>query len=533
MENFARLINTLDQTNKTNAKVDALENYFRIANEPDRVWALALLSGRRPKKQVSSTQLRVWAGEVAQLPAWLFEESYHIVGDLAETIALLLPKNTTGTTWTLSEWMQKIKLLGISTDEERAVIIKNAWSGLSNYECFVFNKLITGSFRIGVSQQLVMKALSHLLSTDANSIAHRLMGSWDPETITFHDLLVSENKGDDYSRPYPFFLAHPVEEPTENLGAPDAWQAEWKWDGIRGQLIKRDSSLFVWSRGEELVTEKFPEFMILNQLLPDGTVIDGEILTFRDGQALPFNLLQTRIGRKNVSPKVLKDAPVVLLAYDLLEEAGVDIRTVPMEERRRKLEVLIENVNCPVLVLSDVIQFDSWEALAGIRNQSRSNNTEGIMLKKKDSEYGTGRKRGNWWKWKIDALTIDAVLIYAQRGHGRRANMYTDYTFAVWDKDVLVPFTKAYSGLTDAELNEVDNFVKKHTLDKFGPVRSVTPQLVFEIAFEGINPSSRHKCGVALRFARIFRWRRDKNIDEANTLDNLKELLKLYGGKQE
>lgn len=530
MKSFARLIQTLDQTTKTNAKVAALESYFRSALEEDRIWALALLSGRTGKRQVASKLLRTWAGEEAALPAWLFEESYHIVGDLAETIALLLHEKPVEDSESLCVWMQKIKTLSTLSEVDKKAVVVNAWSNFDTNECFVFNKLITGNFRIGVSQQLVMKALASILETDTNAIAHRLMGNWNPETTTFQELLLSENQGDDHSRPYPFFLAHPVEDVLQ-LGSPENWQAEWKWDGIRGQIVKRDNSIFIWSRGEELVTDKFPELAALQAALPDGTVLDGEILSYEKGRVLPFNVLQTRIGRKLLSPKILSTAPVVIIAYDLLEYKGDDIRQKSLLQRRALLEKVVAEINSPVLMISTLLEFSSWEELAAIRDQSRANYTEGIMLKEKTAAYGTGRKRGPWWKWKIDALTIDAVLLYAQRGHGRRANMYTDYTFAVWDKEVLVPFTKAYSGLTDKELNEVDHFIKKNTLDKFGPVRSVVPELVFEIAFEGINASQRHKCGVALRFPRIFRWRRDKKKEEANTLDNLKELLALYGNK--
>jgi DNA ligase-1 len=530
MKIFARLIQTLDQTTKTNVKVAALETYFRQASDEDRIWALALLSGRAGKRQVSSKLLRTWAGEAASLPPWLFEESYHVVGDLAETIALLLHEKPAEASDTLNVWMQKIKSFGSMTDIEMKDEVLNAWKSFDMNECFVFNKLITGNFRIGVSQQLVIKALASLLETDANAIAHRLMGNWNPETVTFQELLLSENQGDGHSRPYPFFLAHPVED-VGLLGDPEKWQAEWKWDGIRGQIVKRNNSIFIWSRGEELVTDKFPEVADLQSLLPEGTVLDGELLSYQNGQVLPFNVLQTRIGRKNISAKILQTAPVVLLAYDVLEYNGEDIRNTPLWARRKIVEKLVMEINSPVLLTSSLLEFSSWEQLAEIRTHSRANYTEGIMLKEKESVYGTGRKRGPWWKWKIDPLTIDAVLLYAQRGHGRRANMYTDYTFAVWDQEVLVPFAKAYSGLTDKELGEIDHFIKKNTLDKFGPVRSVVPELVFEIAFEGINASQRHKCGVALRFPRIYKWRRDKKKEEANTLENLKELLELYGNK--
>lgn len=533
MRDFASLIIDIDQTNKTNAKVEALEKYFSAAPDEDKLWAIALLSGRRPKSTVISTRVREWANEVANVPVWLFEECWSVVGDMSETIALLLPDNPSGVEHSLRWWMLEIIAMGDKTDEEKKEFITGAWSQLSYFERFVFNKLVGGSWRIGVSQKLVIKALASVLDTDANKIAHRLMGNWTPENTTFSELLEA-SAADDISRPYPFYLAHALDVEPHELGAPGEWQAEWKWDGIRGQVIKRGGEMFVWSRGEDLVTDKFPEFVVLKNTLPEGTVIDGEILPFANEQPLPFSVLQTRIGRKNITPKILKDAPVAFIAYDLLEWEGKDTRDLPMKERRVMLEKLVERVSAPnVLRLSPVVDFNEWQELVKQRSRSREFLSEGLMLKKLDSPYETGRKRGSWWKWKVDPLTIDAVLIYAQRGHGRRANLYTDYTFAVWDdNNVLVPFTKAYSGLTDQEIREVDTFIKKNTLEKFGPVRSVTPELVFEIAFEGIAASSRHKSGIALRFPRILRWRKDKPPKEADTLATLREILKQYGAGQ-
>ena len=529
MKNFASLIIDLDQTNKTNAKIEALERYFHSAPDEDKLWAIALLSGRRPRSTVNSSKVREWANEAAGIPEWLFHESWSVVGDMSETIALLLPDNPAGVEHSLRWWMLEIIAMGEKTDEEKKRFITGSWSQLSYFERFVFNKLIGGSWRIGVSQKIVIKALANVLSMDANKIAHRLMGNWTPENITFTELL-QESDSDDISRPYPFYLAYALDTGPHVLGDPHEWQAEWKWDGIRGQMIKRGGELFVWSRGEDLVTDKFPEFHLLKGMLPEGTVIDGEILPFRNGMPLPFNVLQTRIGRKNITPKILKDAPIVFVSYDMLEWEGRDVRELPLQERRKMLENLVQAVNKPVLRLSPVVEFSDWDQLVEERKRSRELLSEGIMLKKLDSQYETGRKRGNWWKWKVDPLTIDAVLIYAARGSGRRANLYTDYTFAVWDdKGVLIPFTKAYSGLTDQEIREVDTFIKKNTLEKFGPVRSVTPELVFEIAFEGIAASSRHKSGIALRFPRILRWRKDKPPKEADTIETLREILKQYG----
>lgn len=529
MRLFSQLFEQLDRTTKTSVRIDALVRYFEKAAPEDKLWAVALFSGRRPKRPANTTRLREWSAALADIPQWLFDESYHVVGDLSETISLVVPQTATGTEKPLAEWMRWLNDLREKPEEEQKLQLQNAWSSLARHELFVFNKLMAGSFRIGVSQKMMVKALARHLDKDENSIAHRLTGQWDPFHVTWDELLLEESRKDDDSRPYPFFLAYALEENPEKLGSPEDWQAEWKWDGIRGQIIVRNDQLFVWTRGEELVTEKYPEYHPLALLLPNGTVIDGEILAYRDHHPLHFSVLQTRIGRKALSRKLLEKAPVVLMAYDLLEWNGQDLRDKPLRERRQLLENLVAKTNYEHFILSPEVNFHTWEELAAKREGAREKGSEGIMLKRKSSGYQTGRKRGDWWKWKIDPLTVDAVLIYAMRGHGRRANLYTDYTFAVWNEGELVPFAKAYSGLTDAEFHSVDAFVKRNTVERFGPVRSVKPELVFELAFEGIAASARHKSGVALRFPRMKRWRKDKPIEEANTLQDLLLLLKVYG----
>lgn len=529
---FSELVLRIGGSTKTTEKLDALVQYFYGAGDKDKVWMIAIFSGRRPKRVVNTTQLATWAVELSDLPFWLFEESYHTVGDLAETIALLLPESRQLPEHAepLHYYIEQLKNLEKQSEEARKFFILESWQEMSFAERFVFNKLITGGFRIGVSQKLMVNALAKTVKAEPSVIAHRISGNWDPSTISFSDLLSEEAQATDWSKPYPFYLAYAIEEPElEKLGEPSEWQAEWKWDGIRGQLIKRNGELFVWSRGEELMTEKFPEYGALAGLLPDGVVLDGEIIPSQDGHPLPFALLQTRIGRKNVTKKQLLEAPISFFAYDLLEFEGEDWRGRPLSERREKLEQLVRGVNHPILLLSDIVPFTSWPELAELRKGSRDQGAEGFMLKRRASTYQVGRKRGDWWKWKIDPLTIDAVMIYAQKGAGRRSNLYTDYTFAVRDGEKLIPFTKAYSGLTDKEFAQVDAFVKKNSLEKFGPVRTVKPELVFEIAFEGIAASNRHKSGVALRFPRISRWRHDKKADEINTLEELKQLLELYG----
>ncbi len=530
MKNFAELFRRLDRTTKINTKVDALADYFLQVDDADKLWTVALLSHRRPRRTVNSKLLRAWASELSGVDTWILEESYHVVGDLAETIALVLPPPENDYDHTLSYWIDYIQRFSTYDEGGKKEAVQEAWRGLDNTERYLFNKLITGSFRVGVSQKLMTRALSRATGIEETNLAHRLMGNWTPDDTTFDDLIHSESATDDISRPYPFYLAYQLEQAAEELGSPAEWQAEHKWDGIRGQLIVRDGEVFIWSRGEELVNDKYPEYHRLAGDLPDGTVIDGEILPYRDGRPLGFNVLQTRIGRKTVSKKLLKDAPVVLMCYDLLEYAGNDIRKKPMSERRDLLEHLLrEHETGGILQLSPVFDFAHWDELAAERETAREKFSEGIMLKRRNSEYKQGRKKGDWWKWKVDPLTIDAVMMYAQRGHGRRANLYTDFTFGVWDGEQLVPFTKAYSGLTDKEFNQITSWVRRNTLEKFGPVRSVKAQQVFEIGFEGIRKSPRHKSGVALRFPRMLRWRQDKPVEEANTRADLEALLELYG----
>jgi len=532
MKRFAALFNAIDQSTKTTVKVAALADYFSAAPDDDRLWTIALFSGRRPKRAVTTTKLREWAAERAGIPLWLFEESYSIVGDLAETITLVLPPNPTQDDQSLAEWIAALREIYTQDEEARKAFVLDAWATLGGTERFIFNKLITGGFRVGVSQKLMTRALSRATGKPEPELAHRLMGNWHPDDTTWHGLVEAEDASADASRPYPFYLAYGLEAEPQELGNPQDWRAEWKWDGIRGQLILRDGAYFVWSRGEELMTDRFPELARALDFMPDGTVLDGELLVWPDGQRSPssFNALQARIGRKTVPKKLLAEAPVVLHAYDLLEWQGQDIRSRPFAERRALLEQACAALpdDAPIR-LSPQLTFPTWDALADQRATAREAQAEGVMLKRADSPYLAGRKKGDWWKWKLDPLTIDAVMIYAQSGSGRRANLFTDFTFAVWNGNDLVPFTKAYSGLTDAEFRQITAWVRKNTLERFGPVRKVSPHHVFEIAFEGIQRSTRHKSGVALRFPRMLRWRQDKPLQEANTLADLEEMLRIYG----
>lgn len=526
MKRFARLFAALDATTSINARVAALADYFREAPEPDRIWTIALLSGRRPKRSVNATELRTWAAEAAGLPLWLFEEAYAVAGDLAETIALVLPPARTASDDSLTDWILRIRALTGRDALTRKAEILAAWDRLDTDERFLFNKLITGGFRIGVSQTLMTRALAQATGIAEADLAHRLMGDWSPESATFAGLVLTAHAGASESRPYPFYLAYALEGLPDTLGDPADWLAEYKWDGIRGQLILRGGKHYLWSRGEELITDRFPELARLTDFLPQGIVIDGEVLAHAGGRPLPFAALQKRIGRKTVPKALLTEAPVVLMAYDLLEEGDVDLRDTPLQQRRMRLQSLVAASpgDAPVL-LSPEVPFAGWEHLATLRAGSREIGAEGLMLKRRASAYLTGRRKGDWWKWKMNPMTVDAVMVYAQAGHGRRANLYTDFTFAVRDGNQLVPFTKAYSGLTDEEFTQITAWVRKNTLERFGPVRRVTPELVFEIAFEGIQESPRHKSGIALRFPRMLRWRQDKPVSEIDTIDALRALL--------
>ena len=529
MKAFAELYTALDETTKTNEKVAALRHYLAAAAPADAAWAVAFLLGRRPKRLIASRDLAQWATDEAGVPGWLFEECYHAVGDFAETMALLLPPARTSTGLPLHYWVEE-RLLALrgAGDEERRASMLGAWREMDEPQRFAWNKLITGEFRVGVSQNLVVRAIADLSGVDGKTIAHRLMGDWQPGADFWTELVAPERGeaagGADVSRPYPFALAYPLGGDVDTLGSPLEWQAEWKWDGIRAQLIRRAHRTFLWSRGEELITPRFPELEVLGALLPEGTVIDGEVLPWKDGAPLPFAQMQRRIGRKVLGRKILAEVPVVLLAFDLLEHGGSDVREKPLEWRRAQLEALAPPA--APLVLSPVVRAGSWEELKRLRQESRQRKVEGFMLKRIGSPYGVGRRRGDWWKWKIEPFSVDCVLFYAQPGLGRRASLFTDYTFGVWDQGELVPFAKAYSGLSDEEIRRVDAFVRRHTIEKFGPVHRVQPELVFELAFEAIQRSPRHRSGIAVRFPRMARWRHDKKPEEADSLDTIRALLK-------
>jgi DNA ligase-1 len=527
MQRFTRLYLEIEQTTRTAEKVAALEKYFAAAPAPDAAWALFFLSGRKLKRLVSSGLLRTWVSEEAGIPAWLFEESYDAAGDFAETLALLLPDPTASTAAPLHQLIEERLLpLPALPDEAKRELTLRTWREMDRQQRLVWNKLITGEFRVGVARTLVERALAQAAGVPPEVMAHRLMGPWEPTAEDYQKLLAGEAAVSGPGQPYPFFLASPLNEPPASLGPVELWQAEWKWDGVRAQLIRRQGEVLLWSRGGELITGQFPEVQRSGEALPNGTVLDGEILAWQEDHPLPFARLQTRLGRKDVQAHLWDDVRAVFMAFDLLECEGEDWRERPLSERRSRLAALVESAGAqPALRISPVLQASSWEEMAALHSQARSRLVEGLMLKRLSSAYGVGRQRGDWWKWKVDPYRIDAVLIYAETGHGRRASLFTDYTFGVWDKGELTPVAKAYSGLSDEEILEVDAFIRRHTIDRIGPVRVVTPKLVFELAFERIQPSTRHKSGLAVRFPRIARWRRDKGPEEADTLESLRSLL--------
>ncbi|MCX7889925.1 MAG: ATP-dependent DNA ligase [Rhodobacteraceae bacterium] len=526
MQRFAALLAALDATTSVAARVAALAAYLREAPAEDRLWTVALLSGRRPKRTVTAGELRLWAAERAGLPDWLFAEAHAVTGDLAETIALVLPEPQGRDGAGLAVWIGRIRALAGRPAAARKEAILAAWDRLGGEERFLFNKLITGGFRMGVSRRLVTRALAAATGLPEALVQERLMGDWDPAQTDLAGLLSAGDGSAPPGRPYPFCLAPPLDIPPARLGDPADWLAEWKWDGIRGQLVRRGGTHHLWSRGEDLITDRFPDLAPLARALPAGTVIDGEILAWGGQAPLPFAALQKRIGARRVSGALLAAAPAVLMGYDLLEWQGRDIRARPLAERRALLDGLVADLPPGLpLRLSPAAGFAAWDELAALRGQARGRGAEGLMLKRRASPYGAGRRRGDWWKWKLDPMTVDAVMIYAQAGHGRRAGLFTDYTFALREGDGLVPFARAYSGLTDGEFAEITDWVRRNTLDRWGPVRAVPPVQVFEIAFEGIAPSRRHRSGIAVRFPRILRWRRDKPAAEIDSLATLRSLL--------
>ncbi|MEM9419168.1 MAG: ATP-dependent DNA ligase [Planctomycetota bacterium] len=528
MKLFTRLFMEVDATTRTSEKTAALRRYFEQAPPAEAVWALRVLTGQKLIRAVPYKRLRAWAAEAAGLEPWLFNECYSAVGDLSETLSLVLPEPAAANDESLHAVVRdRILPLAQMTEAEQKISVTETWKSFDQTQRFLFHKLISSNFRFGAAKKVVINALAQAAEVDAAVMQHRLSGKpIEPTPEAFENLLAGSD-GDD-ARPYPFYLAHQLEDDPSSLGDIHEWTAEWKWDGIRAQIIRRSEQTMVWSRGDELITEAFPELRAVGDSLPDGTVLDGEVLAYENDRPLGFSLLQRRLNRKRMEPMLFADVPVVFMAYDLLEHNGEDVRTLSTRERRAILESVLPRE--PSVKLSPLIQAADWNAVAELREESRSRGVEGVMLKRSDAPYAAGRVKGAWWKWKVDPYTVDCVMVYAQRGSGRRSSLFTDYTFAVWSgtpgKSELVPVTKAYSGLTDKEFTKVDRFIKNNTVGKKGAFRQVEPELVFEIVFEGINESDRHKSGIALRFPRMHRWRTDKKPQDADTLESLQALLR-------
>ena len=527
MKRFAALFAALDQTTSTNTKIDAMVRYFSDAPPADAAWAVFFLSGRRLKRLLPWSAIGEWTLAATGLDAWLLEECWSAVGDGAETAALILDQLAVDESEALSfaSWLdERVLALRQMTPEQQQLHVITWLRGLDRTERLVLLKVLTGELRLGVSQTLVVRALAQATNLASTTIASRLMGEWPVTGEWFSTLISREATETDLSRPYPFYLAAPLEEQPDALGHVSHWLVEWKWDGIRAQLVRRGGRVHLWSRGEELITERFPEIVAAASQLPDGTVLDGEVLAFRNGLPMPFSALQQRIGRQKNVDRLVRDVPVVFMTYDIIEWNGRDLRAEPLSDRRRQLDRLLTSTSGVIRPSSPVVAAN-WEELAALRSGSRARNVEGLMLKRLDSPYGVGRKRGDWWKWKIEPHTMDAVLIYAQPGSGKRASLLTDYTFGVWQDGALVPIAKAYSGLSNIEIDELDRWIRRHTLERFGPVRHVEPVHVFELGFEAIAASARHKSGIAVRFPRMLRWRKDKPASEADTLDALRAML--------
>ena len=524
MKAFSTLYRTLDGSKRTNQKIAALVAYFRDCPPADAAWAIHFLSGRRIKLGVRRADIKAWAAQEADIPQWLFDESYNAVGDLAETINLIVPSGKEslghGLTWWIEERL--MPLVGATPDQQRCLLVES-WKQLDPSGRFLWNKLLTGAFRVGVSRGLITRAVSEALSAPMARVEERLMGPWVPGPGLLAQLGDAASAADPAS-PRPFFLASPLQDKITDLGPCNEWQAEWKWDGIRCQAVRRGRRAYLWSRGEELVTEQFPEIARQVERLCHDCIIDGEIVARRDGSILPFHELQKRLGRSVVPKRILREIPVALIAYDLLEQDGTDFRDLPLSQRRGHLEELVRPVAGDQIMISPIVEGD-WSELEFQRSQAAQNFAEGLMLKRKTSPYRSGRVRGDWWKWKVDPYVIDAVLVQSRRGSGRRAGVFTDHTFAVWKNGVLVPVASAYSGLNDAEMKELNAIIKNSGLEQFGPVRTVKPEHVFELAFEGVSRSVRHRSGVALRFPRISRWRRDKVAAEADHFPALEAMI--------
>lgn len=531
MQLFAKMFERIDQTTGTNEKVAAMAEYFSTAELEDKIWASLLLRGRVHRTPLTSHRMRAAFARLSQAPKWLLEECFSHVGDTAETLALLmnsgvLKVDTTPQERSLHVWMTE-ELVGLRTldDAELDQRLLALWRSTKPEEWFLMNKLLTGAFRIGVSERLVLKALAQATG-ESESVWHQwLLGKSERDFEELKRVFRGEAPKRETLQAVPFCLAAPLEVSFFETEQPQNYLAEWKWDGIRAQIIKKEDKVWIWSRGEDMITESFPEIKQMAASWPEDAILDGELLVWDKDKPADFHVLQQRLGRKRLTLDILQSAPVTFMAYDFLHLNGEDLTQLPLSARRTHLERFVTEHPRERLILSPPVRFETWDELRRIQQSAREQAAEGLMLKNLNSPYISGRKRGVWWKFKVEPYTLDAVLLYAQAGTGKRSNLFTDYTFALWREDQLVPFAKAYSGLDNKEIEELDRWIRRNTKEKFGPVRSLKIEHVFEIAFEGIAPSTRHKSGIAVRFPRILRWRKDKLPKDADRLDDAWKLI--------
>jgi len=537
MKNFASLFKELDESTRADFKVEAFLNYFKIAHSGDAAWAVSLSLGRKIKQIVPIKKLREWSLELAQIPEWLLAECLDNVGDLAETISLVLPSDCNSENFPLQTWMEQYLLpLRNQKEEFQKEKIVAAWRLLNSTERFLWNKLVTGNFHMDISPKLIIKALSIFCGLSERIISIRLTGDWIPSADFFNMLSAPDDNNNAFCNPWPFNPIIKLDQDIEDLGNVNLWIAEWKWNGIRSQIIKRENQVYIWSHDDDLINDLLPELCELGSFLPDGTVIEGIIIPLKNNAPLPESELQKRIAKGYTVKKIVSDIPVSFVAFDLLEFQKEDIRNKSLSQRRIHLKEIFNDISDKKFILSEIIECNSWEDLKNVKSEARKKSADGLILKRIDSPYFLGNyninisspagvSKTDWYKWKNDPLTIIAVLLYAGVEQGSVPPLFKDYTFALWHEGKLVPFAKTSSGLTDKEIIQVDAFIRKNTLEKFGPVRTVRPELVFELEFDGIHKSSRHKSGLVVLSPRILRWLHDKKIEEAGSLNSLTAII--------
>jgi len=525
LNHFASLFFHLDQKRSDAEKILAIAEFFKQADDHERIWSLALLTGQLRKRYCKTSLLKSWACEVSEIPDWLFEESYRVVGDQMETISKILAGETRSNQDTsLKEWTDCLRTFSSISEEEKKERITSLWQKMSTDECLVFTKIITGTFRSNLSKELLIKGIADAFNLDTIVITHRLGSNWDPINTRFHQFILSGNGDDLLSRPYPFFMANDLSSPLQ-LGDPAEWQAAWKWDGIRCQLVKRKGKVFLWNEAGELITDKFPELVTAAATLPDDIVLEGDVLLFHKKNILTQQAVQNRISRKSPQKKQLDEASAVFIANDLLEFENTDYRNEPYRIRQNQLKCILEISQNSSFIFSDSIPFSSWSDLELVRSDSGKLKVQGLDLKKISSKYAEGQTTEDFWFWKQKLLKIDGVLLYYQKSGLVGTDLTDVYTIAVWSGENLVPVAKVNSLQDEAIAFKVNAFIKNNTLEKFGPVRTVKPELVFEISFEGIQPSLRHKSGILLQNPFISSFKENTDTKHAHTLADLKNLL--------